>query len=280
MKYRFMERHKDMFKVKRMTTVLGVSRSGYYAARHRKPSEGFVRRTELTSQIQVVHDASRQTYGSPRVHVELHAQGVPCCENTVAKLMRQAKIAPKSISRFRVTTDSRNTKASPNLLRRAFNVDRPNHSWVSDITFIPTREGWLYLAAILDWHSRFVLSWRLSNTLDVGFCLEALEEALSQSRPEIFNTDQGVQFTSEAFTSRLLDSAVRISMDGKGRALDNVFVERLWRTVKYEEVFIKAYETAREAEANLAAYFRYYNEERFHSRLANCTPGAVYRKRQ
>jgi len=165
-------------------------------------------------------------------------------------------------------------------LLRGVEILRPDHVWSTDITYIPLRGGYLYLAAVIDWYSRYVLSWRLSNTLDVGFCLEALEEALSRSKPEIFNSDQGVQFTSEAFTNRLLESAGRISMDGKGRALDNVFVERLWRTVKYEEVYVKAYETAREAEANLSTYFLYYNEERFHSSLANRTPRSVYREKE
>ena len=142
----------------------------------RQPSEGFVRRTGLTSQIQAIREASRETYGSPRVHAELHAQGIPCCENTVAKLMRQAKIVPKAIRRFRVTTDSRNTTASPNVLRRVFSVDRPNHSWVSDITYIPTREGWLYLAAILDLHSRAIVGWAMSRTLDSQLATDALTD--------------------------------------------------------------------------------------------------------
>jgi len=208
----------------------------------------------------------------------LKDQGEPFNRKRVRRLMRLMGLEalyPKP----RTTERNPAHRIYPYLLRNV-EILRPDHVWSTDITYIPLRGGYLYLAAILDWHSRFVLSWRLSNTLDVGFCLEALEEALSQSQPEIFNTDQGVQFTSEAFTSRLMGQAIRISMDGKGRALDNVFVERLWRTVKYEEVYIKAYETAREAEANLGAYFRYYNEERFHSSLANRTPASVYRARE
>ena len=159
-------------------------------------------------------------------------------------------------------------------------IARVNQVWSTDITYVPLRSGYLYLAAIMDWYSRCVLSWRLSNTLDVGFCLEALEEALARSKPEIFNSDQGVQFTSAGFTSRLLGSGVQISMDGKGRALDNVFVERLWRTVKYEDIYLKDYTMPREAEEGLQLYFRFYNEERLHTSLGNRTPASMSRTKK
>ena len=179
----------------------------------------------------------------------------------------------------RTTQRNPEHRVYPYLLRDVA-ITRPDHVWSTDITYIPLRGGYLYLAAIMDWYSRCVLSWRLSNTLDVGFCLEALEEALARSKPEIFNSDQGVQFTSEGFTSRLLGSGVQISMDGKGRALDNVFVERLWRSVKYEEVYLKDYTMPREAEAGLQLYFRFYNEERLHTSLGNRTPASVYRTKK
>ncbi len=188
------------------------------------------------------------------------------------RLMGLQGLAPKP----RTTWRNESHSIYPYLLRD-LEILRPNQVWATDVTYVPLRGGYLYLAAILDWHSRYVLSWRLSNTLDVGFCLEALDEALRRSRPEIFNTDQGTQFTSAAFTGRLLAAGIRISMDGKGRALDNVFVERLWRTVKYEEVYVKCYETPREAEASLKSYLRYYNEDRPHSSLGDQTPGEVYR---
>ena len=137
-------------------------------------------------------------------------------------------------------------------------------------------QGFVYLMAVIDWFSRFVLSWTISISLEVDFCLEALEQAFTYGQPDIFNTDQGSQFTSEAFTGRLLSRAIPISMDGRGRALDNIFVERLWRTVKYEEVYLKAYTTVAEAIASLGAYFRFYNEERFHQSLGYRTPAAVY----
>jgi putative transposase len=166
-------------------------------------------------------------------------------------------------------------KVYPYLLR-GMEISRPNQVWASDITYLPLAHGLLYLVAIMDWYSRHVLSWRLSNTLDTDFCVAALEEALRRGHPEIFNTDQGSQFTSEAFTGLLKHHEVRISMDGKGRYLDNLFVERLWRTVKYEEVYLKAYADGREAKAGLDAYFRFYNTQRPHQALGYRTPAEVF----
>ena len=148
--------------------------------------------------------------------------------------------------------------------------------WATDITYVPMRHGFLYLVAIMDWYSRYVLSWRLSNTLDGTFCVEALEEALRRARPEIFNSDQGSQFTATAFTGRLEACGVAISMDGRGRAIDNVFVERLWRSVKHEEVYLKDYRSAWEAEDSLADYFRFYCHRRIHQALGYRTPAEVY----
>ena len=160
---------------------------------------------------------------------------------------------------------------------RGLVIDRPNQVWATDITYLPMARGFLYLVAIMDWHSRKVLAWRLSNTLDADFCVEALQEALAQyEAPEIFNTDQGCQFTSAAFTDVLKVAGVTISMDGKGRWIDNVFVERLWRSLKYEEVYLKAYESVAEARAGIGAYFRFYNAERRHQSLNRRTPDQVY----
>ena len=155
-------------------------------------------------------------------------------------------------------------------------ITRPNQVWAADITYIPMASGLLYLAAIMDWYSRYVVAWNLSNTLDAQFCVEALEEALEKGRPDVFNTDQGSQFTSEAFTGCLDRQGVRISMDGKGRYSDNIFVERLWRTVKYETVYLKAYTDGRQAKADLAAYFRFYNTQRPHQALGYRTPVEVF----
>ena len=155
-------------------------------------------------------------------------------------------------------------------------ITRPNQVWAADITYIPMAHGFLYLVAIIDWYSRYVLSWRLSNILDADFCIEALEEALTKGKPDTFNTDQGAQFTSEAFTGLLQQHGVRISMDGKGSYNDNLFIERLWRSVKYEEVYLKAYQDGREARIGLGNYFRFYNTERPHQALGYRTPAEVY----
>ncbi len=156
-------------------------------------------------------------------------------------------------------------------------VERADQVWSADITYVPMTAGFMYLAAVIDWYSRYVIAWRLSNTLDGSFCLEMLEEALRSGKPEVFNTDQGVQFTAEAFTGRLEAAGVAVSMDGRGRALDNVFVERLWRTVKYEDIDLRCYETVPELHRGLARYFAFYNDERLHQSLEYRTPAEVYR---
>lgn len=163
----------------------------------------------------------------------------------------------------------------PYLLRN-LSIERVNQVWSTDITYIPMPKGYMYLVAVIDWYSRFVLSWALSNTQDVTFCLEALDQALSLGKPDIFNTDQGSQFTSESFTQKLLENEIRISMDGRGRALDNIFVERLWRSVKYENIYLNDYQTVRELHQGLKAYFEFYNRERLHQNLGYRTPCQVH----
>ena len=161
-------------------------------------------------------------------------------------------------------------------LLRGFQIDRANQVWATDITYIPMSKGFMYLVCIMDWHSRYVLSWRLSNTLEADFCVDALEEALSSEVPGIFNTDQGGQFTSDAFTSVLLAHGVRISMDSAGSYMDNVFVERLWRSVKYEEIYLTAHESVAEARPGIGAYLRFHNSERPHQALDYRTPAHVF----
>lgn len=208
-------------------------------------------------------------YGSRKI-----AQQLGCNRKRVQRLMHILGIEAIYCKRS-TTRPAPGHKVYPYLLRNVA-ILRPDHVWSSDITYVPMRHGFLYLVAVMDWFSRYVLSWRLSNTLEGTFCLEALEEALGPSRPEIFNSDQGSQFTSAAFTSRLERAGVAISMDGRGRALDNVFIERLWRSVKYEEIYLKEYSSAWEAEEALAEYFRFYNHQRVHQALNYQTPAAVY----
>ena len=195
----------------------------------------------------------------------------------VQRLMRRMGIAAIG-PRRRTTWPAAGHKVYPYLLRNV-EISRPDQVWSTDITYIPLRHGFLYLVAVLDWYSRYVLSWRLSNTLEGSFCVEALEAALTGGRPEIFNSDQGSQFTARAFTSRLEACGVAISMDGRGRALDNVFIERLWRTVKYEEVYVKDYADGWDAERQLGRYFEFYCEERVHQSLGYRTPASVYGSR-
>jgi putative transposase len=275
MKHQFIDAQRRSYGVRSLCAALDVSRSGYYAARRRPPSLRSVRRTELTSQIEAIHDASRHTYGSSRVHAELFSQGVSCCRNTVAKLMRRANIVPKAIRRFRVTTDSRNTTASPNLLRRAFQVDRPNHSWVSDITYIPTREGWLYLAAILDLHSRAIVGWAMSRTLNSQLATDALTMALAKRRaaPTILHSDQGSTYATAAYRELLNRRTIRQSMSRKGNCWDNAPMESFFHTLKTELVMHCDYQTRTEARSSLFDYIEvFYNRQRRHSSIHYAAP--------
>ena len=213
-------------------------------------------------------------YGARKIAAWLKSQGQRVNRKRVRRLM--CLMGLKAIYRRpRTSKPAPGHKLYPYLLGGT-KITRPNQVWAADITYIPMARGFLYLVAIIDWYSRYVLSWRLSNTLDADFCVEALEEALSKGRPEIFNTDQGSQFTSEAFTGLLEQHGVRISMDGKGSYNDNLFIERLWRTVKYEEVYLKAYQDARDARIGLGSYFRFYNTERPHQALGYRTPAEVF----
>jgi putative transposase len=191
------------------------------------------------------------------------------------RLMALAAIYPKP----KLSLPGQGHKVFPYLLRNV-KIERVNQVWSTDITYIGLPGGFMYLAAIIDWYSRYVIAWRLSNTLDGLFCLELLQEALRLAIPEVFNTDQGVQFTALAFTQLLEAAGVAVSMDGKGRCLDNVFVERLWRTLKYEDIYLKGYETVPQLETGLGRYFPFYNEERLHQSLDYRTPGQVYREGQ
>lgn len=213
-------------------------------------------------------------YGSPRLTAWLRRQGYLVNRKRVQRLMSLMGIS--AIYPTKSTSQpGEGHKIFPYLLKD-FEVGRPNQVWSADITYIRLRLGFLYLVAIMDWFSRYILAWALSNTLDVNFCLEALKEALRKGNPDIFNTDQGSQFTSDDFTGILLGNEVQVSMDSKGRALDNVFVERLWRSVKYENVYLNNYESARDARWGLREYFEFYNNERPHQSLGYRTPAEVH----
>jgi putative transposase len=255
--------------IRRQCALLGLSRSSLYY----EPAE------ETSENLRLMRLLDKQYtdcpfYGSRRMTAWLVQQGQAVNRKRVQRLLRimgLEAIYPKP----RLSVAGRGRRIYPYLLR-GVRIERPDHVWSTDITYVPLPAGFMYLAAIIDWYSRYVLAWRLSNTLDGSFCQEMLDEALSSGRPEVFNTDQGVQFTAEAFTSRLQSAGVAVSMDGRGRCLDNVFVERLWRTVKYENIYLQGYESVPGLEHGLGQYFPFYNHERLHQSLAYRTPAAVY----
>ena len=256
----------------RQCALLGLSRSSLYY--HPKGLDEH--NLELMALIDRQY-LERPFYGSRRMVAWLRRQGHRVTRKRVKRLMRIMGITgiyqPPNTSR-----PARGHRVYPYLLRD-LEVNRGNQVWCADITYIPMAHGFMYLVAIIDWYSRYVLAWRLSNTMDSDFCVEALEEALSKGIPGIFNTDQGSQFTSEAFTGVLLRHDIQISMDGKGRCRDNVFVERLWRSLKYEEVYLKGYQRVPEARSGIGAYLRFYNEERPHQALGYRTPREVFESR-
>ncbi len=253
----------------RQCALLDVSRSSVYYRGAGVDEDGL----ELMGLIDRQYLAT-PFYGSRRMTAWLRAQGYGVNRKRVQRLMRVMGI--KAIyQRPNTSKPSQGHKVYPYLLR-GLEIGRANQVWATDITYIPMARGFVYLVAIMDWYSRYVLAWRLSNMLDVDFCVDALEEALSKGTPQIFNTDQGSQFTSDAFTGVLVRNDIQISMDSKGRYMDNIFVERLWRSVKYEEVYLKAYQSVAEARAGIGAYLRFYNDQRPHQALGYHTPSQAF----
>ena len=256
--------------VTRQCKLLDISRSGFYY--QPKPvSEEELEQMRLLDEGHMKHPY----YGSRRLKGWLADHGHHLSRKKVVRLMRLMGIVP-IYPKKNTSKPNRAHKVYPYLLRN-MTIDRPNQVWCTDITYIPMAKGFLYLVAIMDWHSRKVLSWRLSNTMDIHFCLEALDEAIAHfGTPEVFNSDQGAQFTSDTFTSTLKKHGIRISMDGKGRCMDNIFIERLWRSLKYEEVYLKAYDSVKEARSGIREWMRFYNMARRHQGLENQTPDSVY----
>jgi putative transposase len=257
--------------VRRQCQLLGLNRSSWYY----EPAPETAANLRLMRLIDREYTA-HPFYGSRRMTAWLVEQGEAVNRKRVQRLMRLMgleAIYPKP----RPSAAGRGHRIYPYLLRDVV-IGRPDQVWSADITYVPLARGFMYLAAAIDWFSRYVLAWRLSNTLDGSFCLEMLDEALSRGRPEVFNTDQGVQFTAAAWTGRLESAGVQVSMDGRGRCLDNVFVERLWRSVKYEDLYLRCYEAVPELGQGLGRYFAFYNGERLHQSLGYRTPAQVYRQ--
>jgi len=253
----------------RQCNLLDISRSGLYYQPKGISEEDLTLMKLIDRQY-----LATPFYGARKIAAWLKSQNYGVNRKRVQRLMRIMGL--KAIYRRpRTSKPAPGHKIYPYLLS-GLKITRPNQVWAADITYIPMARGFLYLVAIIDWYSRYVLSWRLSNTLDADFCVEALEDALRKGKPDIFNTDQGSQFTGEAFTELLKQHGIRISMDGKGSYNDNLFIERLWRSVKYEEVYLKAYQDGREARIGLGNYFRFYNTERPHQSHGYRTPAEVY----
>lgn len=257
--------------VRRQCELLRVSRSGLYY----EPLAESAEELELMRQIDELH-LQCPFFGSRKVSRVLRNTGCAVNRKRVQRLMRLMGIealVPKPS-----TSEPAPEHPKYPYLLRTLKISRPNQVWAADITYVPMKSGFMYLVVIMDWYSRRALSWRLSNSMDAGFCVDALQEALrTHGKPEIFNTDQGSQFTAEDFTKPLRDLGIAVSMDGKGRWLDNVFVERLWRSLKYEEVYLHAYESGAEAREGIDRYLTFYNEVRPHQAMGYQTPDAVYR---
>jgi len=249
---------------------LGLSRSTYYYEPAQESPENMALMRRIDEQY-----LKTPFYGSRKMALELSTKDCVLNRKRVQRLMRMMGISAIYPKR-KTTIPYMGHRVYPYLLR-GLTIDRANQVWCSDITYVPMERGYMYLVAIMDWYSRYVLSWRISNTLDSEFCVEALEEALSVSKPDIFNTDQGAQFTSRAFTGLLQENQVAISMDGRGRAMDNIFIERLWRSVKYEDIYLKEYATVADLIEGLERYFEFYDHARKHQALEYKTPYEVWR---
>ena len=278
MRFAFVRDHKAEFPVEVLCAVLKVSRSGYYAWTRRPPSPAALRRDGLVAAIREAHGASRRTYGSPRVYQALKARGVPCCENTVAKLMRAQRVRPKARRPFVVqTTDSRHGQpVAKNVLNRQFYPERADAVWTADITYVPTADGWLYLAVVLDLFSRRVVGWATADHLRAELACDALRMALAHRKPRgelLHHSDRGAQYASEAYRHLLAAHAIEPSMSRAGNCWDNAVTESFFSTAKRELTHHESYATREEARRSLFEYIEvFYNRQRLHSTLGYRSP--------
>jgi putative transposase len=259
--------------IRRQCELVGLNRTSYYV----EPAGESEFNLHL---MRLLDEQYLRTpfYGYPKMTAELQRQGYAVNRKRVARLMHKMGLQAVFPKR-KLSQPAQGHEIYPYLLRNLA-IAQPNQVWSTDITYVPLRQGFMYLIAVIDWFSRYVLAWQLSNTLEGSFCLETLEMALAQGKPDIFNTDQGAQFTAHAFTGRLKAANIRISMDGRGRALDNIFVERLWRTLKYEDIYLKGYDSVPALQQGLHDYFLFYNHARPHQSLAYRTPAEVHLQQQ
>lgn len=276
MRYRFIQAHWDEFDIKTMCRALEVSRSGYYAWRSRQPSQRRQANQELVEHIKQVHRDSRQTYGSPRVHAELRERGIHCNKKRVARLMRLHGIRAKQRRRYKVTTRANPRRpVAENLLDRNFKAEKPNQKWVADITYVSTREGWLYLATVLDVFSRQIIGWSMSDRLKTDLVEDALKMALDRRQPHpglLHHSDRGSQYTSLGYQTLLAKHHIQVSMSGRGNAYDNAMMESFFATLKTECVDHR-FETRAEARLTIFEYIEvFYNRQRRHSALGFLSP--------
>lgn len=270
-KKELIETNHQQISIERQCKLVGLSRASFYYKARPQTKENLLLMRLLDEQY-----TRCPFYGVRRMTAWLKTEGHLVNEKRVRRLLRKMGLEaqyPKPKT-SRMQPEHRIYQ----YLLRGLLIKKVNQVWSTDITYIRMTKGYVYLVAVIDWHSRYVLSWELSVTMESEFCISALENALEIGKPEIFNTDQGAQFTSEMFTGRLIERQIRISMDGRGRALDNIFVERLWRSVKYEEVYLREYQNVGQAREGLRKYFEFYNRQRLHQSLNYQTPEAVYRQ--
>jgi putative transposase len=258
--------------IRRQCQLLGLNRASFY----REPAQESPFNLRL---MRLIDEQYTKTpfYGYPKMTAHLRNLGYLVNEKRVARLMQRMDLQAVR-PRLHTSRPNSDHRIYPYLLR-TLEITQPNQVWCADITYVPMSLGFMYLVAIMDWCSRYVLAWQLSNTLDVGFCVHALEQALQLGQPTIFNTDQGAQFTARAFTATVEAAGIHVSMDGRGRVMDNIFIERLWRSVKYEDLYLKDYQTVAQLEAGLDAYFTFYNTARPHQSLAYQVPAVVHYQR-
>jgi putative transposase len=277
MKYMFMQSHENKFSIGRMSQMLGVSRSGYYHFIKRLPSQRKQEEERLLIKIKTIYEASRQTYGSPRIHAELKDQGESCSRQRVAKLMRKTGIMAKMTRKFKVTTKvNANAKAAPNLLAQNFTAEQPDQRWVADITYVWTLEGWLYVACVLDLFSRKIVGLAMKDRMTDDLVIAALEQALAHRNPSsglLHHSDKGSQYTSHNFQKKLAQYHMTASMSGTGNCYDNAAMESFFHTLKTEHVYFERYQTREQAQKSIFDYIEvFYNRQRRHSTLNYKTP--------
>ncbi len=277
MKYRFMQQHETEFSVERMSCVFKVSRSGYYRFINAEPSRRAQDNDRLLTKITVIHEASRHTYGSPRIHAELGCRGETCSRPRVARLMKHAGIQAKMTARYKITTRA-NPKApvAPNWLRQDFTAQAPNQRWVTDITYVATAQGWLYVAAVLDLFSRRIVGLSMGATMTTALVLNALNQAVIHRRPApglTYHSDKGSQYTSQVFQKQLAEHGLLASMSGTGNCYDNAAMESFFHTLKTEHIYFEHYATREHARQSIFDYVEvFYNHKRRHSTLGYDSP--------